>query len=76
MELRIQIMSGTRILLSFINSIFLVCFDDKIWHSVVGLKNETLVSKRKKRKKESPLLVEMTNENGGRHDRLKERNEH
>jgi hypothetical protein len=43
-------------LVSLVDGIFLVGFDDEIWHNVVGLKNETLISKRKKRKKESPFI--------------------
>jgi hypothetical protein len=38
-------------LVSLVSCVFLVGFDDEIWHSAVGLKNSTLFFEKKKEKK-------------------------
>jgi hypothetical protein len=42
-------------LVSLINSVFLVGLDDEVWHSVVGLKNQTSFFEKKKEKKRKPF---------------------
>ena len=43
-------------LVSLVCSVFLVGFDDEVWHSAVGLKIDLIFLKRKKRKKESHIV--------------------
>jgi len=41
-------------LVSFVKRVFLVCFNDEIWHSAVGLKIKINFFEKKKEKKRKP----------------------
>ena len=76
-------------LVSLVGSVFLVGLDNEIWHNAFGLKKSIIfffrcviffwmkkikIKKKKRKKKKALNTAEMTNENGGRNDRLEVRN--